>query len=44
MKDAIVEIVLRVLGFLFCWNKQSDAAGPGKDEKKLDESIKKDGW
>lgn len=44
LAKALKDTVLEVLRYLFVWNKQGDASGPGADEKKLDEAIKKDGW
>lgn len=44
LAKAIKETTIEVLRYLFVWNKQGDSAPVDKDDKKLDEAIKKDGW
>jgi len=41
---ALKDTALEVLRYIFVWDKQAEVPGPGEDEKRLKDKIKKDGW
>lgn len=44
LKEALVELGVKLFEYIFCGKKQQDAQCPGKFEEKLKDKIKQDGW
>ncbi len=44
LKEALVELGVKLFEYIFSGKKQQDALGSGKFEEKLKDKIKKDGW